>query len=286
MANQPINPRTNQPFRPEHLPPPTTLPLRYCSHNEESTPIDEPTCLLSLLSPNPEQKKNKEHYILATADPPSLEKTLASDEKENSSNNKNDNNKASNNSIKRRKRAEKDWEEAMRRAKSIRAGARSIPGVPVIYVKRSVMVLEPMSAPSENVRDGVEKGKFRVGLDEQSALGKRKRGESGEEDGKKKKQKGTKKAKGPNPLSVKKPKKREPEEQKKSGSTKAEKKEKEEKKGQDGDGHEPGNAARAEDGGSTAPKPKRKRRHHKSARQGNEDAATPAHEAPTEQPAE
>src|SRR5699024_11198772 len=78
MASQPINPKTNNPYRPMHLPPPTTLPLRHCSHNEDSTPIDESSCLLSLVSPNPELKRNKEHYILATADPPSPEKVAAS----------------------------------------------------------------------------------------------------------------------------------------------------------------------------------------------------------------
>ncbi len=100
----------------------------------------------------------------------------------------------------------------------IRAQAREIPGVPIIYVKRSVMILEELSGASLGVRRREEKGKFREGL-----LGmegrKRKRDEDegvGNDDNKtnggdietaapKKKVKGIK---GPNPLSVlkKKPK--------------------------------------------------------------------------------
>lgn len=253
MASQPINPKTNNPFRPHHLPPPTTLPLRHCSHNEDSTPIDEVSCLLSLLSPNAEARKNKEHYILATADPPAPAKTNTDD---NSGNKK-----------RKRSEAEIQAEEALRRAQLIRRGARSIPGVPIVYVKRSVMVLEPMSAPSENVRESVEKGKFRAGLDEQSALGKRKRG--GEEEEGKKKRKGLKKAKGPNPLSVKKPKKRDGP----SGSAKTSSV-KEQEPWERHDGGEMNvdtqgvevTGGENEDSASAAVKPKRKRRHHKSAR--------------------
>ncbi|KAG5302995.1 rRNA processing protein [Histoplasma capsulatum G186AR] len=170
--------------RPPQLPPPTTLPLRYCSHNEDSKTIDEVDCLLSLLSPNPELKKNKEHYILATADP---EPTNTHTQK---------------------------WKSIAATAPEpptnyLRKGARQIPGVPIIYVKRSVMVLEPLSNSSEGVREGVERGKLKTGITKTMA-GKRKRDDADEGEGKDTstgtKEKKPKRAKGPNPLSVKKPK--------------------------------------------------------------------------------
>lgn len=245
MASQPINPKTNAPFRPIHLPPPTTLPLRHCSHNEDSTPIDEQSCLLSLFSPSPDSKKNKEHYILATADPPSPEKVAAAST-----------------DPKKRKREVGEAEEAVRRAKALRMRARAVPGVPIVYVKRSVMILEPMSNPSEDVREGVERGKFRVGIEGDAELGKkRKRG--GDDEGKKKG--GVKKAKGPNPLSVKKPKKRV--EGGASGSKQVDKK---------SDAAEGGavDVSEKHEDGDAAPKPKRKRRHHKSAkREGGDEGA-------------
>jgi U3 small nucleolar RNA-associated protein 23 len=244
MAAQPINPKTEKPYRPLFLPPPTELPLRHCSHNADSTPIDEVECLLSLLSPNAESKKNKEHYILACADP-ILRKT---------SNNENQ---------PRRRKTDEDRkeEEAMRRSRALRSGARSIPGVPIIYVKRSVMVLEPMSTPSEMVRDGHERGKFRAGLDVDPMLGKRKRdgedGESADEEEPKKKR--GPKVKAPNPLSVKKPKKK--------VDTPAPKKNKAPKEAVT-------DATEKHDGDeSAAPKPKRKRRHAKGPREDFEGAA-------------
>ncbi len=110
---------------------------------------------------------------------------------------------------------------------------RSIPGVPMVYVKRSVMVMEPMADSSEGVREGLERSKFRSGLrskrDSTASL-KRKRNEDEESSGSQDKppggrdlrvkevmgEKGTmdqpikkrrgKGPKGPNPLSVKKPK--------------------------------------------------------------------------------
>ena len=99
---------------------------------------------------------------------------------------------------------------------------RTIPGVPLVYVKRSVMVMEPMADISEGVREGMERGKFRSGLRskrDSTGVMKRKREEDGENaivDGrvlsgeaneervaKKKRVRGPK---GPNPLSIKKPK--------------------------------------------------------------------------------
>lgn len=95
--------------------------------------------------------------------------------------------------------------------------------MPLVYVKRSVMVMEPMSDGSSFVRENVERSKFRSGLRGRPAglLGKRKRGdESGNvDDGDSKNSKNTaggdekiansnkgRGPKGPNPLAVKKPK--------------------------------------------------------------------------------
>ncbi|KAK2765448.1 hypothetical protein FQN54_008301 [Arachnomyces sp. PD_36] len=174
----------NPHYRPPHLPPPTVLPLRHCSHNEDSKPIDEVECLLSLLSPNAEVKKNKEHYILATADA-----GIPGDD------------------------GQKNNKQTFTPRNEIKHGARAIPGVPIIYVKRSVMILEPLSGPSENVREGVERGKLRTGVSSTApTTGKRKRdGDEGEGENagkteKKKKERGGKKVSGPNPLSMLKPK--------------------------------------------------------------------------------
>ncbi|KAJ5141167.1 uncharacterized protein N7443_010863 [Penicillium atrosanguineum] len=238
LKAQPINPKTQQPYRPRHLPPPTELPLRHCSHNADSTPIDEVECLLSLLSPSTETKKNKDHYILATADP--IVKK----------NDKNDGQR------KRKTEEEREGERAMRRAKTLRVHARSIPGVPIIYVKRSVMVLEPMSTPSENIRDGVERGKFRAGLDDPS-LGKRKREDEAEP---LVKIPGLKKAKGPNPLSVKKAKQNQP-----VSTTPKKQKSQTADASENQDGEESG-----------AAKTKRRRRHAKGPREGDEDVPAEA----------
>jgi len=97
----------------------------------------------------------------------------------------------------------------------VRSHFRQIPGVPLIYISRSVMILEPISEATESFVTGEERRKFRVGLKPKvraSVLGKRPRDE---EDGveakggdvaqKKKHKKGPK---GPNPLSILKPRKR------------------------------------------------------------------------------
>lgn len=109
----------------------------------------------------------------------------------------------------------------------VRRMLREIPGVPLVYVKRSVMVMEPMAEGSVGVREGVERGKFRAGLKGRNPGGvKRKRDAEDEVDKgkvtpsqdrappggedsvervvKKRKARGPK---GPNPLSMKKAKK-------------------------------------------------------------------------------
>lgn len=107
----------------------------------------------------------------------------------------------------------------------VRRVLRNMRGVPLIYIKRSVMVMEKMGEKSAVVREGAEKAKFRNGLRARGtaeSLGKRKRGDKasggdavipsgateiqidGREAVEKRKTKGLK---GPNPLAVKKPKK-------------------------------------------------------------------------------
>lgn len=106
----------------------------------------------------------------------------------------------------------------------VRRYCRGIKGVPLVYVKRSVMVMEPMAESSVNAKAGIERDKFRTGLRRNglAVREKRKRVDElgderlegisdpnsidaqSEERRKKKKIRGVK---GPNPLSVKKPRK-------------------------------------------------------------------------------
>ncbi len=109
----------------------------------------------------------------------------------------------------------------------VRRYCRGVKGVPLVYVKRSVMVMEPMADSSVDVREVIEKEKFRSGLRAkgQAADTKRKRedvsdiesgniqdsedvnnfGEANE--GQATKRKRTRGPKGPNPLSMKKSRK-------------------------------------------------------------------------------
>ncbi|RMZ84262.1 hypothetical protein DV738_g808, partial [Chaetothyriales sp. CBS 135597] len=184
--------------RPDFLPPPTEVPLRYCKHRndegEELGVLEEHHCLLDLVAGQPkgnEVPKNKQHYILATADAADTD-----DQKK-----------------------EGQQQQQRRRSKphiDVRQQARLIPGVPIVYVKRSVMILEELSGASERLRRDAEKEKFREGLVNDR---KRKRAD-GEEEGPEDEmlkelmqdepavapKRGIKKAKGPNPLSVRKKK--------------------------------------------------------------------------------
>lgn len=99
----------------------------------------------------------------------------------------------------------------------VRRLLRTVKGTPLIYIKRSVMILEPMADESAQVRSKEERQKFRAEL--KNKLGKRKRGEDDDEDDsedegakaqKEQKKAKTKGPKGPNPLSVKKAKKPQP----------------------------------------------------------------------------
>lgn len=188
--------------RPDFLPPPTDLPLRHCAHAEieggEDEVLPEEECLLDLLSggvTGNQQPKNKQHFVLATADPLSVK------------------NKKDGQSGKARRPINSSL------GLDLRARVREIPGVPIIYVKRSVMVLEELSGASFGVRRREEKDKFKEGLIGMESR-KRKRDHDeverdnddkengGEVDSAALKKKKSKKVRGPNPLSVmkKKPK--------------------------------------------------------------------------------
>ncbi len=153
--------------------------------------LPESDCLLDLLNggvTGNQQPKNKQHYVLATADP-LLERNHASGPPG---------------------KARRTMSASA--GQDIRAYAREIPGVPIIYVKRSVMILEELSAASLGVRRREEKDKFREGI---IGPGSRKR-KRDDEDGKSNegedkgeadvaeptKKKKVKKVRGPNPLSV------------------------------------------------------------------------------------
>ncbi|KAF2808547.1 putative rRNA-processing protein utp23 [Mytilinidion resinicola] len=110
----------------------------------------------------------------------------------------------------------------------MRAMLRRIPGVPLIYINRSVMILEPIATATSDVRDQEEQDKLKAGLKgRRGATEGAKRKREVEDDGaqghpssnskatsdasKQPERKRRKGEKGPNPLSVKKPKPRVPE---------------------------------------------------------------------------
>ncbi|KAI0463600.1 hypothetical protein LJB42_002602 [Komagataella kurtzmanii] len=88
----------------------------------------------------------------------------------------------------------------------LRNALRVIPGVPLIYINRSVMIMEPLSKASKEVQIAVESGKLTGGLNDAKLAGLRQKDDELEAEGapKTKKRSGPK---GPNPLSVKKKKK-------------------------------------------------------------------------------
>lgn len=100
----------------------------------------------------------------------------------------------------------------------VRGHLRSIAGVPLIYISKSVLLMEPMANATEELREREEKSKFKMGLKgqrkpDQAPKRKRDDEEEGRDDqsiadgatpAKKRRQKGPKQ---PNPLSMKKAKK-------------------------------------------------------------------------------
>jgi U3 small nucleolar RNA-associated protein 23 len=163
----------------------------------------------------------------------------------------------------------------------VRSAMRRIPGVPLIYVSRSVMILEPMSEATRRVCEGEEKGKLRDGFvrndrkrkrgDEKEDEKSGSEGESEDEAGapqdgeKKKKKKKTYGPKQPNPLAVQKKKKKAADEgQQKAPQPKDGKQEKKE-----GQSSAPTTTEAAAEKGDAENKPKRKRRRkHKAAGDG------------------
>ncbi|KAL2257824.1 hypothetical protein VTK26DRAFT_9127 [Humicola hyalothermophila] len=109
----------------------------------------------------------------------------------------------------------------------LRDRLRSVVPTPLMYVRRSVMILEPMAHASVQAREREERAKFLDGIVRRPQKRKREDGDSDEddhsgnegesekarqagEDKPKKKKKKKYGKKGPNPLSVKKPKKKTP----------------------------------------------------------------------------
>jgi U3 small nucleolar RNA-associated protein 23 len=165
----------------------------------------------------------------------------------------------------------------------VRRAMRGVKGVPLIYVNRSVMILEPMPDATRRVCEGEEKGKLRDGfvrnLRAKTAGEKRKRedeegsgseAEGPEEDGaqqdgeKKKKKKKKYGKKEPNPLSVPKSKKKMSAEEKLEDELRQIMK----KKKESGEKQDAAEKAEGAEGAEGA-KPKRKRRRkHKVAGEG------------------
>ncbi|KAK2059263.1 hypothetical protein LY76DRAFT_592471 [Colletotrichum caudatum] len=160
----------------------------------------------------------------------------------------------------------------------VRRMLREIPGVPQIYIKRSVMVLEPMATESLAIRTKEEKSKFRDGLVRPEKKRKREEDEghesgkegiapaSGTQEKKSHKKKGPK---GPNPLAVKKPKK--PTE----GGAKPK-----------SESRPAGSGGEAEGEGEGPAKKKRRRRHKNQSGDAESGATTNQDEAPAEHTAE
>lgn len=187
--------------RPVYLPAPTLAPLRYCKHKnekgEEIGPIPETECLYDLISGQArgnEVRKNKNHYIVGAAD---WDEGVKDD---------GERKKLEDKRRKRRKVGENIDVD-------IRDFARTIPGVPVVYVKRSVMILEEPSIATERAIRGDEKEKFKDGIGGAARGTKRGRAEDSDDDengendiATQPRIRGTAKARGPNPLSVRKKK--------------------------------------------------------------------------------
>lgn len=103
---------------------------------------------------------------------------------------------------------------------TVRRALRAIPGVPLVYLKRSVIILEPISSATANLRDEQERSKFRAGLKRRrparpiatdDAEGLRSGAQVQGVDSSASRRKDSRKrrdAKEPNPLSRKKPKKK------------------------------------------------------------------------------
>jgi U3 small nucleolar RNA-associated protein 23 len=155
----------------------------------------------------------------------------------------------------------------------VRKHMRGIMGVPLVYINRSVMIMEPMAGATADDRDRGERQKFRDGLKGGRGSGslKRKReeddgtGKGGEgegEDGapKKSRSRRQKGPKGPNPLSVKKPKKK-PEEDSRPASKNTEK-----------ENEKDSGAVAASLGAEGGPEPEKRRKRRRKHKSGGDGA--------------
>ena len=87
----------------------------------------------------------------------------------------------------------------------LRAKFRSIPAIPLIYINRSVMIMEPMSKATQQIRAQIEDAKLTKGLNDASVAKRSTDGDDESNEGSEKPSESRKrKIKGPNPLSVKK----------------------------------------------------------------------------------
>ncbi|KAI1456437.1 Fcf1-domain-containing protein [Annulohypoxylon moriforme] len=114
----------------------------------------------------------------------------------------------------------------------VRANIRQVAGTPLVYIRRSVMIMEPMATVSTAIRAKDEKNKFRAEL--KPSAGKRKRDDDGDqvekdeqvtanaaEDEQPKKKKKNYGPKQPNPLAVKKKKSKSESDEQESKAPKA-----------------------------------------------------------------
>ena len=153
----------------------------------------------------------------------------------------------------------------------VRKHMRGVMGVPLVYINRSVMIMEPMADATAGNREKEERRKFRDGLKSRGSGSLKRNRDDGDEASEEhgsaqndalEKSKKRKRVKEPNPLSVKKPKKKQEGEDTKSAASGA--------RAQDD-----GNGAPAQSTlGTSDPNVKRKRkRKHKSTTEGGEKVA-------------
>ncbi|KAK7943475.1 rRNA-processing UTP23 [Apiospora aurea] len=142
---------------------------------------------------------------------------------------------------------------------NIRSYFRGVQGVPLLYITRSVLILEPMAPGSVAQRSRDERAKLRAEILRPG--GKRKRDEDEEDEPRSGERIGgklVKKAKGPNPLSVKKPKK---------------------KPATEGLTSKPKTTSTTAEGAESAEGPKRKRKRKNKSTAGSKDEAAETTEA-------
>ncbi|KAI1136886.1 hypothetical protein F5Y05DRAFT_389392 [Hypoxylon sp. FL0543] len=152
---------------------------------------------------------------------------------------------------------------------SVRANLRQIAGTPLLYIRRSVMIMEPMATVSAKIRSKDERSKFRAEI--KTPSGKRKREDDDGSD-----QEGDKKDAAPNATEANKPeKKKKKAHGKKEPNPLAVKKKKPKPtlNGQPSKTPKTNDEAAEEAGQTDAPKRKRRRRHKRSGASTNNEPA-------------